>query len=364
MPDPIVRGSGGSPSAGLPRALVVVDFSASGGDAGLSLMPVANRPLVLRTLDSLAKAGVRDVTLSVEPALLPRVARVLDGGAAWPFELSCMGLSLTNGLIGAIRSARRSGAPSPILLHWACALFNAPLASLLDGVTVGALDAVVLVGTRHAESPVVDLASERLAAAAGLPRSKAAGLLAGVAVLGSAAPEVARDVESGRDGDADLLTLVERMAEVGGRVGVQQVAGCWRHAGGVDTALEANRFLLAALPDRSRRFDGGGTVVEGPAAIDDSATLQRCTLRGPVIVGPRARVVDAYIGPYTSIAADACIEGAEIENSIILDASRICHLGRRLEASVVGPNATVSRDFRLPRAMRLRVGEDARISLP
>jgi glucose-1-phosphate thymidylyltransferase len=359
-----VGDSGGNPSAALPRALVVVDFSGSGGDAGLSLMPVANRPLVLHALDALAKAGVHDVTLSVAPALLPRVARVLHGGPAGRFEVSCAGLSLTTGLIGAVRSARGSSGPSPILLHWACALFNAPLLSLLGGRPVGALDAVVLVDSRHAESPVVDLASERLAAAAGVPRSDAAGLLAGVAVLGGAAPEIARDVEPGRGGDADLLALVERMAEVGGRVSVQQVAGCWRHAGGVDSALEANRFLLAALPDRSRRFDGAGTVVEGPAGIDESATLERCILRGPVIVGPRARVVDAYIGPYTSIAADACIEGAEIENSIVLDASRICHLGRRLEASVVGPNATVSRDFRLPRAMRLRVGEDATISLP
>jgi glucose-1-phosphate thymidylyltransferase len=326
-------------------------------------MPVANRPLVLRVLDSLAQAGVRDVTLSVEPDLLPRLRRALDGGPAWPFELSCVDRSLPGGLIGAVRSARRFGAERPMLLHWACGLFNAPLRSLLDGVAVGALDAVVLVDSRHAESSVVDLASERLAAVAGIPRSDALGLLAGVALMGGAAPEVARDVEPGRGADADVLALVERMAEVGGHVRVQSVAGCWRHTGGIDSALEANRFLLAALPEGPRRYEAGGTVVEGPARIDESATLERSTLRGPVIVGPRARVVDAYIGPYTSIAAEACIEGSEIENSIVLDASQICHLGRRIEASVVGPNATVSRDFRLPRAMRLHVGEGARISL-
>ena len=72
---------------------------------------------------------------------------------------------------------------------------------------------------------------------------------------------------------------------------------------------------------------------------------------------------DAYVGPYTSIGEDVLVEGAEIEYSIILRGASVTHLGGRLEASVVGANARVFRDFRLPRAMRLNVGEGAEVSL-
>jgi glucose-1-phosphate thymidylyltransferase len=157
--------------------------------------------------------------------------------------------------------------------------------------------------------------------------------------------------------------LVERMAELGGRVRARPVGACWRDGGGIDAALEANRFVLASLSARASGFESRSTVVDGPADIDGSATLERSTVRGPVVVGPRTRVVDSYIGPYTSIAADVCVEGAEIENSIVLSDSRISHLGARLEGSVIGPQAKISRDFRLPRAMRLHVGEGARVSL-
>jgi hypothetical protein len=57
------------------------------------------------------------------------------------------------------------------------------------------------------------------------------------------------------------------------------------------------------------------------------------------------------------------VEGAEIENSIVLDDTRICHLGRRMDASVVGPGANICRDFRLPTALRLQIGEGAKVSL-
>jgi glucose-1-phosphate thymidylyltransferase len=86
-------------------------------------------------------------------------------------------------------------------------------------------------------------------------------------------------------------------------------------------------------------------------------------VRGPVVVGPGAQLVNAYIGPYTSIGANVVIEGAEIEHSIILPGASITYLSRRLEASVVGANARVFRDFRLPRALRLNVGDGASVSL-
>ena len=50
-------------------------------------------------------------------------------------------------------------------------------------------------------------------------------------------------------------------------------------------------------------------------------------IRGPAIVGAGARVVDAYIGPYTSIGDGVRVEGAEIETELaradLLPAGRV-----------------------------------------
>jgi glucose-1-phosphate thymidylyltransferase len=192
---------------------------------------------------------------------------------------------------------------------------------------------------------------------------KAHGSLAGVALLGSGAREAALKLEPGGGADLDLLAVVEKMTRLGGQVRALPAATCWRHTGTADSALEVNRFLLSDLAAELPEFESQATVLQGPAQIDASATLERSTVRGPAVIGPRARLFEAYIGPYTSIGADVCIEGAEIENSIVLRQTRISHLGRRLEACVIGPGATICRDFRLPSALRLHVGEGARVSL-
>ena len=313
-------------------------------------------------LDSLAEAGVRDVAVAVEPAVAPVVRRVLEAERPLALEPSYLSCSPGEGLLGALARVAEGPGDGPLLLQWGCGLFDRPLRSLLDRARVGPLDALVLVRRSSADAPV-DLASERLASLIAHPRAGGRGSVAGVALVGAAALEVGAEIEPGRGADLDLLALVQAMARLGGRVRTLPVTGCWRDTGAPDSGLDANRFLLSRLAAESIRPEPRGTIVQGPVRVDASATIERSVVRGPAVIGARARLHDAYVGPYTSLGADVCLDGAEIENSIVLAGSRISHLDRRLEASVVGPGATICRDFQLPRALRMHVGEGARISL-
>ena len=127
--------------------------------------------------------------------------------------------------------------------------------------------------------------------------------------------------------------------------------------------LQANRFFLSGLPGDAPVARSDGTDVQGAVELHPTAQLTSAVVRGPVIVGPNVRICDAYVGPYTSIGSDVVVENAEVENSIILPSATIRHLGARLEGSIVGRGAHVFRDFRLPRAFRMTVGDGAKIAI-
>ena len=84
---------------------------------------------------------------------------------------------------------------------------------------------------------------------------------------------------------------------------------------------------------------------------------------GPVIIGADALIADSYIGPHTSIAERVRIEGAELERSIVLADASVLHVGGRLVASIVGREARIFRDFSMPRALRLQVGDGDEVAL-
>jgi glucose-1-phosphate thymidylyltransferase len=86
-------------------------------------------------------------------------------------------------------------------------------------------------------------------------------------------------------------------------------------------------------------------------------------LRGPALIGAGAVVRDSFIGPYTSIGAGAVVIGVEVDNAMILAGAEVRYPGPRIEGSVIGERAVVSRTLSLPRAVHLRLPADSQVTL-
>jgi len=97
--------------------------------------------------------------------------------------------------------------------------------------------------------------------------------------------------------------------------------------------------------------------------IEDGAEIVDSVVRGPAIIGSGARVVHAYVGPYTSIGNGCSLEYCEIENSIVLENSTIAHVDGRIEASLIGKNVKICRTHRKPAAYRFMLGDNSEVGI-
>jgi len=86
-------------------------------------------------------------------------------------------------------------------------------------------------------------------------------------------------------------------------------------------------------------------------------------VRGPVIIGKRARIVHAFVGPFTSIMNDVEIRDSEIEHSIVLEGSSISNLASRVEDSLIGKNVRIHRAPMKPSAYRFMLGDNSEIGI-
>ena len=182
--------------------------------------------------------------------------------------------------------------------------------------------------------------------------------LAPVMLLAGEAAARATEVEA--EGFADLAAA---LAAAGVPVEVDGCSTAWTYAGDVDGLLEANRLILDRLEPSPNDADLEGARIEGRVAVHPTAVLDGATIRGPAVIGAGAVLVDTFVGPYSSIGESVRLEGTEIENSIVLAGASIRNVGKRLEGSLVGSQATVTRQFTLPAGLRLRVGRGSEIAL-
>jgi glucose-1-phosphate thymidylyltransferase len=82
-----------------------------------------------------------------------------------------------------------------------------------------------------------------------------------------------------------------------------------------------------------------------------------------VIIGARARIVNAYVGPFTSIMNDAEVLESEIEHSIVLEGSSISNLAARIEDSLIGKNVRIYRLPVKPSAYRFMLGDNSEVGI-
>jgi glucose-1-phosphate thymidylyltransferase len=315
----------------------------------LALLPVGNKPLVLHALEELIDAGISEVAVVTEPSLAEEVHDIVEQTVGERI--------VTTHVVGEDRSfmdalgqvASFVGVDS-FVVHLGDSLTRSGLTGAIQGPPVHGNDVLALVEENgHDVTPL----------GAGLASLRAAGIY----VFGPGVLDLDREGDAPQDWDLEIAGTTDRLAAVGGRIEVRPVHDWWRYRQRPDALLQANRFFLSGIRGGPTDARLENTDLQGPVILHPSVRLTSTIVRGPVIIGPGAEISDAYVGPYSSIGANVVIENAEVEHSIILPGASVRHLGARLEASVVGPGARIFRDFRLPRAYRVNVGEGAEIAI-
>lgn len=324
---------------------------------------IANRAIVCHVLDGLASAGLDELAVVSPAALAPQIRSCIDEDGGFSSTVTHLTYAGRPDLLGALAGAQAFVGDDACLVHTADGLVGHELVQFTEHLESDPSDLVLFLHRSAEKRDRLGVATQRLLGICELDGSRTCLSLAGVFGFGQGALRLACGRAANTDGDVDLTAVAERLAADGASLRAGFVRTWRRYRGDPLDLLELNRIVLDQQAPEIDQVDSGDNRIEGRVIIHPTAEVSSSIILGPTIIGPAARVSNSYIGPYTSIGAGAEIEGAEIERSIISDGARIMHVGGRIEASTVGRSARIFRDFALPRAMRLHVGDGVELAL-
>jgi glucose-1-phosphate thymidylyltransferase len=353
----------------LAKGLVVVPDSPCwtgpwlGATRAPSLQRVANRPIICHVLDALAEAGVVEVAITTPPDVADAVTVCVEAEAPEGVAVHYLVDDRLGEGEDALRAAGEFVGDAPCILHRADGLLGEPILQAIEPAGGCARDAVLLVSNSAPASTglqlvlVSDPPASDDADSAPTPFG-----VAGACALGPGAlldlPRPGRPTQL-----LDFAAIAQQLARNG--AGTQlRIARRWRHfAGDALDLLDMNRAILETLTSEASTSPNDGNRFEGKIEIHPTARVSSSIIIGPVLIGADALISDSYIGPHTSIEARVRVEGAELERSIVLADASVLHVGSRLVTSIVGRHARIFRDFSMPRALRLQVGEGDEVAL-
>jgi glucose-1-phosphate thymidylyltransferase len=331
------------------------------------LVPVANKPVLFYGIEALVDAGIEEIGIIIARDTGDEIREAAGDGSAFGASITYIPQDQPLGLAHAVLTAEDFLGDSPFVMYLGDNLLRDGITDLVAAFREHKPEALILL-TRVPDPwhyGVAEFDGDSIVRLVEKPKDPPSHMaLVGIYMFTSAIFDAARAIEPSWRDELEITDAIQQLIDRGAKVESHTVGGWWKDTGQLSDMLEANRLVLE---DLERRMDGEAdeeTRVEGRVAIEAGAKLERSVVRGPAIIGAGTRIVDSYVGPYTSIDRDVEIIGSEIENSIVLAGARVRDLETRIEASLLGRNVSLSRGDEMPKTLRMIVGDNSEISIP
>src|SRR3954463_2851145 len=330
------------------------------------LVPVANKPVLFYGIEAMAGAGIREVGIIIAPETGDEIRAAAGDGSRFGVEISYIEQDEPLGLAHAVLTAETFLGGSPFVMYLGGNLLQGGIEGLVRAFATNEPEALILL--TPVPDPenygVAELNGQQVVRLVEKPPEPATDLaLVGVYMFTPQIHEAAKAITPSARGELEITDAIQHLVDQGARVEPHIVEGWWKDTGRLDDMLEANRLILETIhPQHNGSYPD--STVEGRVIIEAGAHLERCPVRGPAIIGANARLIDAYIGPYTAVGDGCVVERAEVEHSILLAGSSVRTLAGRMESSLLGRNVHINGDeSRQPRAYRFMVGDNSEIGI-
>ena len=329
------------------------------------LVPVANKPVLFYGIEALVEAGVTEIGIITAPVTGGEIREAVGDGSQFGAEVTFIEQAEPKGLAHAVLTAEEFLDGSPFAMYLGDNLLRNGLSRLVETFKRESPDALILLTPVDDPSSygVAELDDDRVVRLVEKPKDPPSDLaLVGVYLFSPAILEAARGLEPSWRGELEITEAIQDLIDQGLQVRSEVVEGWWKDTGQLADMLEANRLVLEEIRS-SVEGDIQDTRIEGRVIVEPGAVLRGSVVRGPAVIGRGAVIEDSYLGPYTSVGADVEIRRSEVEHSIILAGAKVEDLGTRMEASLLGRGAKVTRTEGLPRTLKLLVGDRSEIEI-
>lgn len=324
------------------------------------LVPVANKPVLFRVIELLRDAGITEIGIVIGDTG-PEVRAAVGDGSRWGVRITYIPQDAPLGLAHAVQIARAFLGDDRFVMFLGDNCIQGGIAPLIDQFRQGDYNAQIVL--KRVPNPqhygVAELDGQRrivrLVEKPAHPRSDLA--LVGIYLFDASIWQAVAAIRPSWRGELEITDAIQWLIDHGCRVFPYLHEGWWIDTGKKDDLLDANRLILDELPPAMHgRVDRDSQLI-GKVIIEPGAEISNSTIRGPAIIGEGTRIVDSYIGPFTSIYHHCVIEGSEIEHTIVLEHCTIRNLPQRLADSLIGRAVELSCSSLKPRAYRLVLGD-------
>lgn len=330
------------------------------------LIPVANKPVLFRVIEAIRDAGITDIGIVVG-STAEQIKDAVGKGNRWDVNITYIQQDQPLGLAHAVKISRDFLGDDRFVMFLGDNVIEGGISPLIRQFATSAWNSqIVLTRIEHPEQyGVAELGEDgRILRLVEKPKNPPSDLaLVGIYMFDRHIFEAADGIQPSWRGELEITDAIQWLVDHDFAVHPYIHTGWWIDTGRPGDLLEANDLVLEEMTPCIEGYVDRESVVDRRVTVQRGAEIINSTVRGPAIIGENARIVNSYIGPYTSIDHDVLVENSEIEHSMVLEQSHISDVEARIQDSLIGRKAHIFRSPIKPRALKLTLGDHSQVGL-
>jgi glucose-1-phosphate thymidylyltransferase len=329
------------------------------------LIPVANKPVLIRVIDTIREAGIDEIGIIVGQNGA-EIRDAVGDGEKWGVHLTYIPQDAPLGLAHAVKTAQ------PFIGDDSFVMF------LGDNVIQGGISDLIRDFTNHDWNSQIVLKEVADPTAFGVAKLRPDGsveqliekpknppsnlALIGIYMFDQNIFEAVNSIRPSWRNEYEITDAIQWLIDHSFVVRPHVHKGWWIDTGKMEDMLEANNLVLDELePSIAPDAVIENSILDRRVTVERGARIVNSVIHGPAIIGEDTVIEDAYVGPYTSIYHHTALQRCEIERSIVLENSAIRDLNVRLHGCLIGRDVTVQRRDQKPRALTLSLGDHSTV---
>lgn len=331
------------------------------------LVPVGNKPVLFYAIKNLVDAGITDIGIIISPETGDQVKQTVGDGTKFGARIDYIVQDAPKGIAHGIKIAQPYIGDDKFVLFLGDNFIRNGIVPQVTAFRDAAMNAQIILYKMD------DPSSMGVAVLDGDGRvirlvEKPKQFISPYAVIGiymfdRHVFEAVNAIKPSARGELEITDTIQYLIDKKLNVRAHQLTGWWIDTGKMSDILEANRLVLDIIEPENQGHVDAASVIEGRVVIEKDAVIVNSTIRGPAIIGERTRIENAFVGPYTSIYHDCVLQNCEIENSVVLEHSRVGELSKRLADSLIGRNAEIARAGGHTQTLKLMIGDYSKVGI-
>ncbi len=329
------------------------------------LVPVANKPVLFRVIEAILEAGIGDIGIVVGDTA-SEIKEAVGDGSRWDVRITYIYQEAPLGLAHAVKISRDFVGDERFVMFLGDNVIQGGIAGLIEQFSSAECNSqIVLTRVEHPQQyGVAVLKNGSIVRLVEKPRDPPSDLaLVGIYMFDSHVFEAVDNIRPSWRNELEITDAIQYLVDHGYQVRPYVHTGWWIDTGAPGDMLDANRLVLDELEPSMDGFVDRDSKLIGKVTVQEGAEVMGSVIRGPAIIGEETRIINSYVGPFTSIYHHVIVERSEIEHSIVLEHSRIIDIPQRIESSLIGRNVEVIRSPLLPKAYKMTLGDHSKVGL-